>query len=260
MTREINIPSEAWTLVTITSCSFQADANLQVAEKDTSPIDWEDPKKVCIKSKIYEYYNTDGKGLWAISAEPAIITIDDSSTISETAGGYLRSVSSFSGDALLTTTYLDDYIVRGNIFTIGISQDLTQDTPIYFTSEILGVPSIKALLLLPILINPTEGYVELNIYEDTDYTGGATIVPTNRNRGSSITNEVSINVGATGADKGTLLSLSNVFGVAGTNQSAGGGQSSTSNAIVLDLNKRYLYELTASETGLVGITAEFGEI
>lgn len=169
-----------------------------------------------------------------------------------------RSQTSFSEDAVLTTNYLDDNIVAGRIFGIGLAQSLTADTPIYFTSECLS--DINALFLLPIQITPTEGFLILNIYEDTEYTGGTTITATNRNRTSDITSSVTIKLGAVGTEKGTLLGLTKIFGVAGTNQSSGGGESATSNSIVLDTSKRYLYELTNSETGTVGISAEFGEV
>lgn len=171
-----------------------------------------------------------------------------------------KAQASFSEDAVLTTSYLDDNIVSGRIFDIGITVQMTATTPIYFTSELTDPSAINALFLLPIEVNPTEGYVILNIYEDTLYTGGTVVTPTNRNRSSGITPKVTVKTGATGVDKGNLLSITHVYGVAGTNQSAGGGDGVTSNSLVLDLTKRYLYEFTCSETGIVGINAEFGEV
>jgi hypothetical protein len=83
MTREILIPKETWTLITISNCSFQSTVNMQVAESATIPTDWSDPKKVILKSKIYEYYSATDSGLWGICADNAIVTIDDTGAISE---------------------------------------------------------------------------------------------------------------------------------------------------------------------------------
>lgn len=97
MTREINVPKETWTLLTISSCSFQTDSTMQVAESASMPVDWTDPKNVVVKTKIYEYAATDGYGLWGLSAEDSIITINDGSNISESAAGFLRAVTNPCG-------------------------------------------------------------------------------------------------------------------------------------------------------------------
>lgn len=173
-------------------------------------------------------------------------------------GGFLNSQLSFSKDALLATNYLDDYIVRGNVFNITLVQAFTAGTPIYFTSEYMGATDIS-LFLLPIKINPTEGYLILNIYEGSDYTGGTPVESVNRNRLSSKTADVDVNVGATGTTEGTLIQ-SIVYGVAGTNQSAGGGSDTAFESLILNTSTKYLFELTLSETATVGINAEFAEI
>lgn len=170
----------------------------------------------------------------------------------------LTNQASYSEDAVLTTNYLDDYIVRGNVFVIGIAQDFTADTPVYFTSE-FNSPTINASFLLPISVTPTSGYLTLTLYEDTDYTGGTAVEPYNRNRTSSNTPEIEVNVNATGAIEGTAL-FTRVYGTAAKGTAPGGGSGISANAFIFDLNKRYLYELTCSESGLVGIEAEFAEI
>lgn len=76
-TRQITIPAEEWTLVTIVSGCFQANCDMQVAESVNIPTDWSDPKKVIHKFKMYEYYRNGLEGLWGLSAAEAIITVDD---------------------------------------------------------------------------------------------------------------------------------------------------------------------------------------
>lgn len=176
------------------------------------------------------------------------------------ARGLLNPLS-YSGDAILATTYLDDNIVAGNVYSITISQSMTEETAIYFTSE-YTTPTINAAFLLPICIHPVSGYAVLNIYEDTGYTGGDAITPTNRNRTSGNTAEVTVKLGAAGESKGTLI-LTCVFGTEGSGLPIGGhggGDGGSANSLIMNLGKRYLYELTNSETAVVGINAEFAEI
>lgn len=181
----------------------------------------------------------------------------------EPSGGLLNSQLSSSKDAVLTTNYLDDYIVRGNVFSVSLAQAFTAGTAIYFTSEISAPDELTAAFLLPIQANPTEGFLILNIYEDTEYTGGTPITPVNRNRNSSNTAKTTVLAGATGATEGTLI-YTGVFGSAASGGffggSSGGGTGNSANSIVVDMNKKYLYELTNSETATVGINAEFTEI
>lgn len=176
-------------------------------------------------------------------------------------GGLLNNQVSYSKDALVTTSYRDDNIVRGNIFSYGIIVSAVSETPIYYTFDKGDLTEFNALFLLPIVINPTNGYVQLNIYEDTLYSGGTQIYATNRNRNSSITQKGIVRTAPTvTVTKGTLLSLSEISGVDSTNQNSGGGRAESADALVLDVAKRYLFEFIPSETGLISITSEFGEL
>lgn len=172
-----------------------------------------------------------------------------------------RAQTSFSEDAVLTTNYLDDYIVRGKVFNITISEEFTADTAVYFTSEYAGEKP-GAAFLLPITFTPVSGYVTLNIYEDTDYTGGTALTAVDRNRATKNTSLVSVKTGASGTDKGTLIKTV-VVGTAAAQGSAGsegGGSGSSANSLIFDTGVKYLYEVTCSETAVVGINAEFAEI
>ena len=169
---------------------------------------------------------------------------------------------SFSQDGIVTTNYLDNNIVAGKVFTLGLLVNFTATTPIYFTSEILSAnqDDISFLFLLPLKIAPTTGYVTAKLYKNTEYTGGTALVAGNRNQNSLLTSLSTIKSGATGTTKGTKLPFDDLAGVEKTNQTAGGGAGIGLNSLIMDKTVRYLYELESSETGLVGITAEFAEL
>lgn len=166
------------------------------------------------------------------------------------------NILSASQDALLTTNYLDDNIVQGRIFSLDFILSMTANTPVYFTGK---ASTEKTTFLLPININPNTGYVTLNVYEGTNYTGGTERTAINRNRLSTTLPLTVVYEGATGNDKGDGL-FSYLYGTESTNQNAGGGQGSTNNSLVLEPNETYLFELTSSENCLVGISGEFGEV
>ena len=172
--------------------------------------------------------------------------------------------TSVSEDAILTTNYLDDYIVRGNVYNYSAALSATADTSLFFTSE-LPANSISAAFLLPVSINPTTGFATLYIYEDTGYTGGTLQTIRGRNRSLDTPDNArsQVRAGATGSEKGTLI-FTGVYGAAASGGffggSAGGGEGDSANSIILNVNKRYLYELVNSETATIGVNAEFAEI
>lgn len=173
-----------------------------------------------------------------------------------------RSQASFSQDAVLTTNYLDNNIIQGNVFSITLDQAFTAETPIYFTSEYATPANIDAVFLLPIILSPASGTAVLKIYEDTNYTGGTALTPVDRNRTTANTAEITVLAGASGTTEGTLL-FTYLFGTDASGTPAGsqgGGAGSSTNPIVLDKTKKYLYEIETAETTNVGIVAEFAEL
>lgn len=172
---------------------------------------------------------------------------------------------SFSGDAQKVTTYLDDAIIQGQVFTI--RQKITfgsVGTPVYFGADVSPLESLGLIsFVLPFVIDPTEGYIELQIYEDSDFTGGVQIIGSNRNRLSSNTQKGLVYALGAGdiADIGTPLSGPEIFGAAGTNQNAGGGAGASANSLILAYGKKYVFSLICSEAEAVaGAVAEFAEV
>lgn len=87
---------------------------------------------------------------------------------------------SFSGDAILSTTYADDYIARGDCYQV---QRILQSVPSGGTAKVVLdcslVSAEKRILTLPIRVNAVGGPIVVKTYKIAAYTGGS-IVPINR--------------------------------------------------------------------------------
>ena len=164
---------------------------------------------------------------------------------------------SISGDAALMTTYRDDYIVRGQSFANENTRTVTAGTE-FFVLDFTNC-SCSQVFKLPILVNPSAGYVVVNLYEDTDYTGDESLAFFNRNRLSAQIAGTTLTGNATGNTKGAFL-FGALFGGEQTNQNAGGEAGSSANSLVLDITKKYLFEVTYSENCTIGYNMEIAEI
>lgn len=89
--------------------------------------------------------------------------------------------SSFSKDAFITTPYSDDYILRGNgfsleyVFDVGSGDnafDLVFDTSAFTRSALVAYPTIWN-------VSKGHGIVTLGVCDS--YSGGTEVTPTNRN-------------------------------------------------------------------------------
>lgn len=169
----------------------------------------------------------------------------------------------YSKDAVLTTNYLDDYIVQGKVFSYNVAQSMTGGEALSFTAELPEGNGLNGWFLIPRPVHPTSGYTILTIYEETGYTGGVLVSPICRDldldpRPGAAT---LIYAGATGEVKGTKLPLDQVSGAEATNQNSGGGTGPGGfNSLILGRGKKYLVELTASADCVAGLSVEFAEI
>ena len=172
----------------------------------------------------------------------------------------MANSASFSKNAIITTNYRDDYIVRGNSFANEATRTVLAGTE-FFVLDMSACDCIS-VFKLPINLNPSTGTVIVNLYEGTDYTAGTTEVLTliNRNRLSSATAGTVLALNDTvGTTKGTLL-LSTLFGTDAKPQSAGGGFGASANALILDPTKKYLFEVTYSDACTIGYNMEIVEL
>ena len=168
----------------------------------------------------------------------------------------LSDCLSYSKNGIVSTSYRDDFIVKGksffreNVITAAVGTD-------YYVMDATACDCEK-VFKLPVKVNPAVGTVLLTVYEGTDYTGVTTLPLLNRDRTSSATTKITLKDTGTGTDKGTEIQKV-LYGVDATRQSAGGGTNISANALILDRTKKILLEVTYSDAGLVGYNWEFIE-
>ena len=171
----------------------------------------------------------------------------------------LANSASYSKSAIITTTYRDDYIIRGQSFANESTRVVSAGTEYFVLDATLC--DCTQVIKLPIAVAPSSGYIIVNLYEDTDYVGGTTVLTlSNRNRLSTIVAKTTLKlVDTIGTDKGTAL-FSTLFGTEATNQNSGGGSGSSANALLLNPSKKYLFEVIYSEACTVGYNMEIVEV
>lgn len=90
-----------------------------------------------------------------------------------------------TGDAVLTTTYADDYITRGNAFQVRRRISLAASTTTKIVLDTTAVPSTSYIFILPVSVAGTGGPILVDTYGISTYTGGSAIVPAKLNSTSS---------------------------------------------------------------------------
>lgn len=171
-------------------------------------------------------------------------------------------VLSASKNGLVATTYRDDYIVRGRSFANEITRTIDVSSLTNSTENfVLDVSACDCtqIFKMPILITPTNGFVIVNLYEDTNYVGTESLTFIDRNRLTANSTDISLKGGATGTVKGTKL-LSVVFGTDETRQNAGGGTGTSANFLILNPNMNYLFEVIYSDDCTCGYNMEIVEV
>lgn len=128
---------------------------------------------------------------------------------------------SFSKDAVLTTTYQDDYTTRGNGFQFKKRISLTSLQTLYLEIDISKHKGV--VYSLPLELSTAGGLVFVDTYSADSSTGGSTFAtPLNLNGLSATTANTTVKSGVTVS--GTPLNVREyIVGTASTNQSSGGG-------------------------------------
>ena len=100
-------------------------------------------------------------------------------------------------------------------------------------------------MLLPLLIKSGSEYVKVHIYENTNYSGGASVNAYNVNRLSNDTYGFIITSGATGTSKGTEFITRAVFGSGGASPVGAdvSRESGGSNPTIMNPAYNYLVEI-----------------
>ena len=162
-------------------------------------------------------------------------------------GASLNSdVLSFSKNAIKATTYLDDYIIQGFVFSLSAVQTLNASATINFL--LTPISTGYSVIMPPFDIKSSATYVKILIYEDTNYTGGTAVTSLiNRNRTSTNTFKSTLTTGATGASKGNLLITHAIFASDSPAGSAVSASAGSSIPLILSPAKKYLVEIANQE-------------
>ena len=167
--------------------------------------------------------------------------------LTEIAEGVLSS----SKDATVNTSYLDNEITKGNIFSAIFSETFATPDTTYYTLKCAA-----GTYLLPLSAQCSAGTLTVTLYEDSDYTGGSEISLLNRNRTSANTATSVLKEASPGTEKGDPIAVV-VVGVQGRGTFLGGGGGSLAPYIIT--GDTYLIEVTASEACEANLGIAVGE-
>lgn len=161
---------------------------------------------------------------------------------------------SFSRDAVLVTTYADDFVSRGQCFQVIKRVALTSSQTRYVVFD-LTAHTEKLIYSLPIQFYSSGGEVFIDTYGVDSYTGGTVIPALKVNGLSNIDPLAIIKIDVT--PSGTPLNIREyLIGAKSTNQSSGGGRGIDGIPRVLNTAKPIVLKITNQET--VNVNVEIG--
>lgn len=157
---------------------------------------------------------------------------------------------SYSGDAVLITSYADDYVTRGKAFQIQKRITLTSAASSYWEFY-LPSAATKIVYSLPISANSYGGGCSLDTYYADSSTGGTAVTAINLNANSSNTPLVTVKSGVTvsGTAVGTREYLIGSSAIAGT----GGGAIGTNVPKIIATNKPLYFKFTNLENSTIQV-------
>lgn len=128
---------------------------------------------------------------------------------------------SYSQDAVLTTSYADDYSVRGYAFQVQRRISLGSGATAYWVFDFTDVAAEKLIFTLPIVAQSTEGLVYIDSFIATSYTGGTTETILNPNSLSAVVPQTVVKSGVTPTGSSQLREY--IVGSDSSFLSSGGG-------------------------------------
>lgn len=146
----------------------------------------------------------------------------------------LNNILSDDEKAIVSTSYADDGVVKGQAFNLNDVITVPGSTTLYFLLDLSALGS-KVAFTMPIFLEAFSEDVCVYIYEGTDYSGGTPLTPYNLNRLSSNTPSMVVTAGATGTVLGTELRHHRI---AASNKNP--GQRTTLPFLILNHSKKYL--------------------
>ena len=155
---------------------------------------------------------------------------------------------STSGDAVLTTGYADDYIIKGYGFNIQrrlSSLAAASTTKIIFDTS--AVPSTSLIFTLPLALSATGGPVLIRTYKISTYTGGSSFDANKLNylTTNTVTPATIIKYGITSTDSPGTDLREYVLGATGNEQQVNrSGAITSSSAIMYNAGVKICIEVT----------------
>lgn len=173
-----------------------------------------------------------------------------------------REQCSQSKDAVLVTSYADDFTTRGASFlfekNIAIASGGTALVLFDYTTYIPGPGQIGQVYVYAPIFQSTVGPVTVNLYRGTNYTGGTEFDASNPNTlHAKITSGTTLTLGPTGTVKGTLTMEYLVGGQSQGNNSAAGATQGLSYFITNNTRKSLVEIVNNSGSA---ITFHYGQI
>ena len=164
-----------------------------------------------------------------------------------------------SGDALITTTYNADGTTKGLGFLFEKNISIGTGATVYVLFNYTTYTSGNGIVyILPPFFHTTSGPVTVNLYRDTNYTGGTPFPAINPNTlAAKTTAETTLTIGPTGTVKGTLALEYLVGGASQGNQSAPGDATGIS-FFIRDNTKKSLVEIVNNSGA--SITFHYGQM
>ena len=174
-------------------------------------------------------------------------------------GGKLNKQLSVSKDAILMTSYTDNFASMGERFTYRRVLSFGAAEIQNILIDMSAMSEKKEFTLSPIIGSASEDMVEARVYEGTDYTGGTSLQFYNANRNYGDRYDTVITTGATGTVKGT-----NIREILFPGNSSGKNIRPASNnslvSLILDRTQKYLIELESANTTDFELNIDFYEV
>lgn len=165
-----------------------------------------------------------------------------------------KQQQSFTGNAIVATTYADDYVTRGQAFQVQKRFSLTSGASAYWEFNVPAAAS-KIVYSLPIAANTYGGGCSLDTYYADSSTGGSAVTPINLNAGSSINPLVTVKSGVTVS--GTPTGVREYLIGSSASARTGGGTIGTDVPKIIATDKPLYFKFTNLENSTIQVAFNF---
>lgn len=269
MVAQYDITSTAWTAITTAGQSVIAwldedgdgaggRVDVRIVAATTTPTD-----APTIAKRLYTPNSNEGTLQLTAETQSTVFyarcrNTGDTAKVSVATGGTLARIlqESYSKDAVLTTSYADDYITRGNGFQVKKRIALSGSQTLYLEFDITKAVGKFVYALAPIMAS-SGGLVFVDTYLADSSTGGTTLVtPLNMNSLSSNAALTTVKTGVTVSGTPSVV-REYLVGTTATNQSSGSGASAAGVPRILNNTKPLYFKIANQEASALTFNLEF---